>query len=154
VRIGTDEEGRFAFTNVPAGRVFDLYPTMDSIAPSGLTAEMVETATHDNGEDVNVGDIATRPGLTLRGKVTLSTGEPIPPDMHISAGDTRDSDSQVIALPSDGTFEFKGLNRHVYFVTPSVKGYALDAQEFSVEVLIEKDGQNLNILLRPQSRKR
>jgi len=142
MRIGTDEDGRFAITNVPPGRVWYLYAKMEALAPRGLSAEVIECATRDDGQDVNVGDIPVRSAYTLRGKITLSDGKPIPTGMRLALFSDRGSDSQSITLAPDGLFEFKGLGRGVYNLLPSVKGY--DVRDTgSMELLIEGDVSDL-----------
>ena len=148
VRIGTDEDGKFAITNVPPGRIWYLYGKMESLAPRDLSAETIECATKDDGQDVNVGDIPVRPACTLRGKIVLSDGKPIPPDMRLSISSDRGSDNQTLTLPSDGLFEFRGLARGVYSLFPSVKGYEVRDPQ-SMELLIEGDVSSLAVLLQP-----
>jgi len=138
VRIGTDDDGRFALTNVPPGRVWYLYTKMESLASRGLAAEIVECATNKDGQDLNLGDISVRPGYTLRGKVVLSDGKLIPPDMRINLSSDRIPDSQSLILASTGDFEFKGLSRGVYRLMPSVKGYEAREPQ-SLELLIDGD---------------
>jgi hypothetical protein len=146
VRIGTDDDGKFALTNVPPDRIWYLYAKMESLASRGLTAEIVECATKSDGQDLNLGDISVRPAYTLRGKVVLSDGKPIPPDMRINLFSDRVPDSQSLTLASTGDFEFKGLGRGVYQLAPSVKDYeARDPQSF--ELLIEGDVNNFEAWL-------
>ena len=149
VRIGTDADGRFAFTNVPAGRIWYLYGKMDSLGPQGLVADIIECATKDNGQEVNLGDINVKPAYALRGKVVLSDGKPIPANMRLLLSSDRVMDSQNLVLAEDGTFEFKGLDRGVYSLSPAVKGYQL-GEGRSLELLIEgADMNNLTIALQP-----
>lgn len=149
VRIGTDENGRFAIANVPPGRIWYLYGKMEALAPRGLSAEIVECATKDDGQDVDVGDIPVKPAHTLRGKIVLSDGKPIPPDMRLNLFADRVPDSQTLTLAPGGLFEFKGLARGVYSLSPSVKGYEMRDTE-SLELLIEGDVSNLALLLQPR----
>jgi hypothetical protein len=62
-RIGTQEDGSFVITNVPAP---------------------VECATKSDKEDVNVGDIQIQPGHTVHGKVTLSDGGSMADGMRVT----------------------------------------------------------------------
>lgn len=48
IRIGTNEKGEFVITNVPPGRIWDLFPTMDSLAPLRLAAPVTHLATKDD----------------------------------------------------------------------------------------------------------
>lgn len=148
MRIGTDDKGRFELTNVTAGRIWYLYGKMESLAPRDLVAETIECATKDDGQIVNVGDIPVKPAFTLRGKITLSDGKPIPPDMRVSIGADRGSDSQTVVLSPDGTFEFKGLSRGVYDLWPSVKGYRPHLAQ-STEILVAADSASQSLLLDP-----
>jgi hypothetical protein len=153
VRIGTDDDGKFAITNIPPGRIWYLYGKMEALAPRGLSAEIVECATKGDGQDVNVGDIPVRPAYTLRGKIVLSDGKPIPPDMRINLFSDRVPDSQTLTLAPDGLFEFKGLGRGVYSLSPSVKGYEVQDTQ-STELLIEGDVSELAVFLQPTPMKR
>ena len=96
IRIGTNDKGEFVITNVPAGRIWDLYATMDSLAPKNLSARIVNVATKDDGQEVDVGDIVATPAYTLKGRVQLSTGEPIPLNMRLSLFAARLPDRQAL----------------------------------------------------------
>jgi hypothetical protein len=148
VRIGTDDDGRFAITNIPPGRVWSVYTKMESLAARGLAAQPIECATKSDGEDVNLGDIAVAAAYAVRGKVVLSDGKPIPPDMRINLLATRIPDSQSLILAPDGAFEFTGLGRGVYTLVPSVKGYQA-VEPHTLELLIDKDVNNFEASLRP-----
>jgi hypothetical protein len=93
-------------------------------------------------------DIPVRSAYTLRGKITLSDGKPIPTGMRLALFSDRGSDSQSITLAPNGLSEFKGLGRGVYNLLPSVKGY--DVRDTgSMELLIEGDVRDLVMLLQP-----
>ena len=149
-RIGTDDDGKFALTNIPPGRVWYLYARMESLASRGLAAEIVECATKSDGQDLNLGDISVRPAYTLRGKVVLSDGKPIPPDMRINLFSDRVPDSQSLTLASTGDFKFKGLGPRVYQLQPSVKDYEA-RDSLSLELLIEGDVNNFEARLQPKA---
>jgi hypothetical protein len=151
MRIGTQEDGTFAITNVPAERIYVLYPKMESLAARRLASDVIECETKDDGQEVDVGDIELKPSLTLRGRVVLSDGKEIPPEMHINLNADRAWDSQSVVLASDGRFEFKGLARGVYSVLPSVKDYTF-GDGFGKEVLVHHDIDNLVITLHPGKR--
>jgi hypothetical protein len=114
VRIGTKEDGTFAITNVPAGRIWHLYPKMESLAARGIGADVLACETKDDGQEVDVGDIQLARTHTLRGKVVLSDGKYIPPDMRVTLSADRAWDSQVATIGADGRFEFRGLVTGVY----------------------------------------
>jgi hypothetical protein len=147
VLIGTKEDGTFAITNVPAGRVWKLYPTMESLAARNIGAGPVNCETKDDGQDVDVGDIQLRPAYTLRGKVILSDGGAIPPDMHVTVFSDQARDSQFAAIAADGSFEFRGLPPGVYEISQAVKGYR--QPEGLIEVLVQRDVSGLAIRMEP-----
>jgi len=149
VRIGTNENGEFAITNEPLGRIWDLYATMDSLAPKNLAAAVTHVATKDDGQEINIGDITATPAHTLRGKVQLSDGAPIPPNMRVNVFADRVRDRQTLTLQPDGAFEFKGLGKGVYSLGPAVKGYQPQDPERPTECLIEGDQKDFNVTLFP-----
>ena len=148
MRIGTRDDGTFAITNVPARRIWYLYGKMESLAPEGIAADVVECETKDDGQVVNVGDIQVKPAHTLRGKIVLSDGKPIPPDMRINLFADRASDSQSVVIDREGRFEFKGLATGVYDLAPSVRNYKA-GDELTLEELVDRDIDNLVVTLRP-----
>jgi len=94
VRIGTREDGTFAITNIPAGRIWFIYPKMESLAARSLAGSGIPLETKDDGQEVNVGDIQLVPAYTLVGKVVLSDGKPIPPEMRVTLATDWGSDTQ------------------------------------------------------------
>lgn len=150
VRIGTDVDGRFAMTNIPPSRVWYVYARMESLAARSLAADIVECATKNDGQDLNVGDIFVRPANTLRGKIVLSDGKAIPPDMRVNLFSDRGRDSQSVTLGPTGSFEIKGLRRGVYEIAPSVKGYETRDHQ-SLEVLIDRDVDDFEAVIQPEA---
>jgi len=138
IRLGTQADGSFTFTNVPPGEKYYLYAKMESIKQRGA-AHYLEAQTKDDGQDVDVGEIKLQPGYLLRGHVSLSDGRPVPPGtrVFISPGcaicKAQDGgfgyfslkDSQTIIAGPGGEFEFAGLADGPYQVVASVKGYML-----------------------------
>jgi hypothetical protein len=147
VLIGTQADGTFAITNVPAGRIWTLYPKMESLAARNIGGSVVNCETKDDGQEVDAGDIQLRPAYTLRGKVTLSDGSAIPPDMHITLSADQAWDTQFAVLGADGSFEFRGLPPGVYEITPAVRGYR-QPNGFR-EVLVQRDVSGFAIRMEP-----
>jgi len=150
VRIGTKDDGTFAITNIPAGRIWYVYPKMESLAARGLAGDAVPVETKDDGEEVDVGTIKLRTAYTLRGKVVLSDGKPIPPDMHVTLSSDTGFDSQIATVAQDGSFEFRGLSKGVYSIAPGVRGYK-PTDDFYGEVLINRDGKSMVVPVRPSA---
>lgn len=152
VRIGTKDDGTFAITNLPAGRIWYVYPKMESLAARGQVGDAVLVETKDNGQEVNVGTIKLRTAYTLRGKVVLSDGNQIPPDMHVTLSSDAGFDNQIATLAQDGSFEFRGLSSGVYSIAPGVRGYSATS-DFSGEVLMDRDGKSIVIPMSPAARR-
>jgi hypothetical protein len=152
MRIGTNENGEFAITNVPAGRIYDLFPRMAALGEKGLSAEVTYVETKDDGQEVHIGDIHTKPGYTLKGRIVLSDGAAIPANMRVNLFKDRMPDSQTAILGQDGQFEFRGLARGVYSIAPAVKGYIPLDPEKPLEFLIDRNRADANITLKPGSR--
>ena len=150
VRIGTQEDGSFAITNVPAGRIWTVYPKMESLGGRGLAGSPIDLETKDNGEIVNVADIELAPAYKLSGRVVLADGKPVIEGMRLVVSSTRAWDTQTIMLPLNGYFEFLGLGPGVYSLSPAVKGYELE-DGFEQEVLMNQD-REMVIQIRPRSR--
>ena len=154
IRIGTNEKGEFAITNVPPGRVWYLHGKMDSLASRNLAAEIIECATKDDGQEVNLGDIAVRPAYTLRGTIVLSDGKPAPPNMRVMLYADHVPDFQSLMLAADGSFEFKGVAKGVYSLSPNVRGYQTVDGEPGIEILVEGNVTNMRVMLRPTDARR
>lgn len=143
-RIGTDEKGRFLFTNVPSARVWDLYAKLESLAGRGAM-EPLQCATERDGQNVEIGDIQLQSGLILSGRVELTDGKPIPEDMRVFIGPSRVANTLAIVLPPDGSFVVRDLVPGAYVVMPAVKGYRPAEGEF-LEVLIKRDRDNRRVI--------
>ncbi len=149
LRIGTNANGEFVIPNVPAGRIWDLYATMDSLAPKNLAAPLTYIATKDDGQEIDIGEVTARPSYTLRGQIQLADGSPIPPNMRLSLFASRLPDRQFVVLPPDGKFEFRGLEKGVYVLSPAIRGYQPADPEQPQELLIDGNREGFGLTLHP-----
>lgn len=108
IRIGTQPDGTFVITNVPAAVDWYVYGKMESIASLGATQPVGFSTKRDN-EEVNVGDIEIQPGHRMGGKVTLSDGAAMAEGMRITLGAKDVWDNQTVMIGRDGRFEFAGV---------------------------------------------
>jgi|SRR5450631_1986232 hypothetical protein len=148
IRIGTQEDGSFAITNVPAPEKWNIYGKMESIASRGATDPVAIATAHDN-QEVDVGNIEIKRGYRLRGKVVLSDHKAVPDGMRIFITSDRARDVQTVLLAADGSFEFVGLAAGKYFLGPSVKGYKRQKDGAEIEALIDHDVDSFVIGLDP-----
>jgi len=154
VRIGTNQDGTFAITNVTPGVEWYLYGKMESLAGRG-GAPIVECVTRDDREEVDAGDLSLTPALRLRGKVVLSDGQPMPAGMRVTIGSDRSFDSQTAVLASDGGFEFTGLAKGGYTIFASVRGYRLKpdgnaSRRMDLNLTMDRDVNDFTMTLEPQ----
>lgn len=77
VTYGTDDRGRFSFQNIPANTPIEIIGGMVELRGHGMP-EAKRLTTGDNDTTIDVGDIHLEPGYTIRGRVVLSDGEPLP----------------------------------------------------------------------------
>jgi len=151
IRVGTQEDGSFALTNVPAPVKWYIYAKMESVAHRGAT-EPAKCATTRDKELVDVGDIQIGPGHRLQGRVVLSDRKHIADGMRIIISSDRAWDSQTAVLGKDGNFEFIGLPRGKYSISPSVNGYGLPNDTGDLETSIDRDVDSFVIVLGPVGR--
>ncbi len=156
IRIGTQSDGSFVITNVPASVDWYAYGKMESIASLGAT-QRLEFSTGREGltqkEAVNLGDLDIRPGHRLAGKVTLSDGAPIPDGMRITLGSREAWDSQIVMIGRDGRFAFLGIPPGSYDITPSVRGYSVQGNDDLIAMTVDRDRDDLAITLAPSARR-
>jgi Carboxypeptidase regulatory-like domain len=148
LKVGTQDDGSFAITNVPAPVEWCAYAKMKSLVGRGAT-EPVMCATSVDGQVVDVGDIEVKPGHRLKGQIVLSDGKPIANGMEVVITSDRGWDSQTVTLGPDGHFEFEGLSTGNYSISPAVRGYTLPGAADNVAVSIDHDLDSRRIVLTP-----
>jgi hypothetical protein len=148
IRIGTQEDGSFVITNVPAPVDWYVYGKMEAITALGATDPVKCTTTRDS-EEVNVGDIQIIPGHRLRGRITLSDGGAMADGMRVTILADRAFDSQTAVIGHDGHFEFVSLPTGKYEIFTSVLGYRLQKNRHTIEATIDRDIDDFAIALDP-----
>lgn len=148
LKVGTQENGSFAITNVPSPVEWYVYGKMESLLSRGATEPVICATTKDK-EQVDVGDIQVKPGHRLQGQVVLDDSKRIANGMRIVLSSDRAWDTQTATLSSDGHFEFVGLSLGSYSISPAVKGYTLPGAAHEVAISIDRDVDNWAIVLTP-----
>jgi hypothetical protein len=151
IRIGTQPDGTFVITNVPAHVDWFLYGKMDSITALGAT-KPVRLSTKQDDEQTNIGDIEIQPGYRLAGKVALSDGAKLAAGMRVTISATEGFDSQTALLGADGRFEFHNVPPGDYELFPSVKGYALRGDS-TMNMAVDRDRNDIALTLDPAQRR-
>ena len=149
VRVGTQQDGTFAISDVPTQTEWYVYAKMESVGSRGST-EAKLCATTRPEEIVNVGDIPLRPGYSFGGRVVLTDGQSVPDGMRVIITSQRVWDSQTAILDKGGRFEFSGLSEGRYSIGPAVRGYSLSGGQYEVEISVEKNVNDFVISLNPK----
>jgi hypothetical protein len=144
MRVGTDKDGSFAFTNVPPGRIWGIYPAIESLQGQNLTAAPHWCETTTDRQVVDVGKLTLRLGFTVAGKIELPSKEAIPPGMHASIIREQIADNRLADIAPDGTFEFNALAPGIYRLAIGINGYQSPADS-PQEILVDHDRRDVVI---------
>jgi hypothetical protein len=144
MRVGTDKDGSFVFTNVPPDRIWGVYPAIESLPGRNLTAALHWCETTTDRQVVDVGKLTLRPGLIVAGKIELPGKEAIPPGMHATINSDHTSDNRLADIAPDGTFEFNALAPGIYHVGIGVNGYN-SPEDSPQEILVDHDRRDVVI---------
>jgi hypothetical protein len=142
MRVGTDKDGSFAFTNVAAPRIWGIYPSIESMHGRNLTAVLHWCETVADRQVVNVGRITLRPGFSVSGRVELLDKKDVPPGMHVTMNPDWTVTNRMTVIASDGTFEFRSLAPGIYSLNMAIKGYTPTANS-PRKILVESDRRNV-----------
>jgi len=134
MEIGTNEDGEFLFTQVPAGTNYFVYGIMDTLKDHGSIAAILITTPPD-GSTLEAGDLQVQPGHVLEGRVVLSDGQAIPPRTRLMLSRDKAWDHQIFELPADGKFRFQGLPDESYDLTVQIRGYGASLLNKSINRL-------------------
>jgi len=146
VRVGTDKDGSFAFTNVPPRRIWGIYPSFESMHGRNLTAVPHWCETVADRQVVNLGRITLRRGFSVSGKVDLLDKKDVPPGMHVTINPDWTVTNRLTVIASDGAFEFKTLAPGIYSLNVGISGYTPTADSPQT-ILVESDRRNVAIHL-------
>lgn len=156
--VATDENGQFEFTSVYPLDRYTLYSIMGE-NPQGRLMETVEFTTKKTGAVRRVGAFELKPAFSIRGRVLLSDGKPLPKNLRIYAGREFAWDSQRMVLKEDGSFEFHNLPREPIDLSVRVSGYHMSdsnrfqrTREHTATLLIEKNMNGIQLILDPANR--
>jgi uncharacterized GH25 family protein len=148
IRVGTQEDGSFAITNVPVPGKWYIYAKMESIAPPGAT-EPLQSSTKRDEEIVDIGNMTIGPAHRLQGKLVLSDGKSIADGVRVIVFSEKVWDFQTAIVRKDGSFEFFGLPTGKYSITASVRDYEMQNASQALQISVDRDVGDLVIVLTP-----
>jgi hypothetical protein len=144
MRVGTDKDGSFTFTNVPPRRIWGIYPTIESLQGRNLTAGLRLCETIADRQVVNVGKLTLRPGFSVSGKIVLVDRKDVPPGMHVTINPEWTVYNRLTSIAADGTFEIKALAPDIYSLGVGINGYTATSDS-PKRLLVENDRYNVII---------
>ena len=156
--IASNEEGRFAFPNIPPGQKYYVYTRMSDARANGGVAPVQEFRADDDKTTTSVGDLSIRPGYEVVGRVRLAEGKPIPAGTRMWLGREEAWDTLAnVDVPADGLFRLEGVPAETVTVGVRLKGYRLSEQNPSLDPWnpfrligrVETNLENFVILLEP-----
>jgi hypothetical protein len=155
----TDADGHFLLLNVTPENQYYLFTKMESLGDNGaLPVKTIKAG--DTGSMLKLGELPVRAGHRVAGRVVLSDGKPVPPDTRLLLGREEAWDHTEVVLDPRGSFEFLGVPDESVSLSVRIKGYAfskgnpsLDWPNGSIVGRIEKDMENLTLLMDPGDRR-
>ena len=154
--IGTDDQGRFTFSNVAPALTYLVFAKMSSLGAVGaVPAESLVVGA--DGTTANAGDLNVRPAHRLRGRVVLSDGGQVPPGTRALLVTRDGSDALVVQLDPEGRFEAVGVPTDSIEIRALVRGYRVAPSNAgfdpinasSVMVFVGNDVDDFELLLEP-----
>ena len=106
--VGTDADGLFVFSSLPADRDYQFYGVMDSLRGVGALPAHVVRAGRD-GSRTDLGVINLSPGWRVAGEVRVANAKSLPVGSRLILGREGAWDFSVIDLPSDGRFDLPNV---------------------------------------------
>ncbi len=154
--IGTGEDGRFEFVNVPPNQRYVLHGTMSMLADRGAVEPVILDVGGD-GEVIESLELRLGPGHSLKGRVVLSDGGELPERIsRLLVSCATAWDSQQVSIARDGTFEVHGLPTGRYSISVRAPGYAISRSNpgrmphnDEIVRLIDRDFDDLVVRLDP-----
>ena len=105
----TGPDGGFKVPNVPANTAFFLTTRLKDTAKLGLSLAPQTVKTGADESTVKLGDLLLKAAHSIKGKVVLGDGKPLPANTRVTLGLENGSDSLQAKVDEDGAFEFNGV---------------------------------------------
>jgi hypothetical protein len=155
--IGTDADGRFTETHIPADAKFYLFTPMKEVRDLGLILPVQTVATAAEGSKLDLGDLKLQPGHSIRGKAILSDGKEVPAKTRIYLSTDDAGDSQDHGIRPDGSFTFTGVPAGRVDISLRIRGYHVSSKNPNKDWLndgrllgkVERDIKDFIILFEP-----
>jgi len=118
----TAADGSFALPHVAPNQELAVYAKMESLREVGAAPSV--SAAGAEGESFDLGDLEVTPGHTLRGKIRVSGGRPLPERLGVTVWREGPFDWITVRVEPNGEFRIDRLPGEVLHV--GVAGFAAD----------------------------
>jgi hypothetical protein len=142
MRVGTGKDGSFVFTNVPAGRIWGISPSPESLRGRNLAAGVRWCESTRDRQVVNIGNLTLRRGFTVSGKIQVPDQAMIPPGMHVTIKSEWTVNNRLADVAPDGAFELNALAPGIYNLWVGMNGY-VPTPDSSQQLLVDHDRRNV-----------
>jgi hypothetical protein len=125
-QIGTDVNGNFLFTNLAPDDEYVACAAMTDLAKRGIAARTVTVRTPGDSKTIYNLKIPVSRARSIKGRIRLTDGKPIPPGTHVMLGREGSWDVQFTEADVEGRFEFKGVpanNEDALDLFATIRGY-------------------------------
>jgi hypothetical protein len=154
--VGTNDEGRFLFVNIPPYQTYYVYGIMDSVREYGAIP-IKKIRVSADGSSKDAGELTVAPAHRLAGRVVLADGTPVPPKTRLLVGRAEAWDTASVELDEHGRFDLRGIPPESVGVSVRVRGYRFSDKNKSLDRLnggslvgrIDHDIIDLQLLLEP-----
>lgn len=159
-RTRTDDDGRFAFGNVPPGLKFQLFGAMDAFRPAGAAFQTVLLSPAD-GASMNLGELTAKPACQIQGRIVLADGKPLPPGTRLMIDRRSAWDTTLVPVDAQGNFQVAGIPPAEQIgVNLQLAGYRFSEKNPNLDLNnrnglageVGGDISGLNVLLEPGKR--
>ena len=145
--VGTDADGLFVFSSLPADRDYQFYGVMDSLRGIGALPARVVRVGRD-GSRTDLGVISLTPGWRVAGEVHVANAKTLPLGSRLILDREGAWDFSVIGLPSDGRFDLPNVPGEAVGLSVGMSGYRAAAGQPKLGRL-ESDRTGLLLLMEP-----
>lgn len=130
----TDVDGKFHFDNVPPYQMYYVYSMMEK-SDAEFVAPATKVRVTADGSRKDLGDVPLLKGSRLKGKIQLTDGSPLPPDLKMTLSRNGAWDGKTFPVAADGTFETTGIPVEAYSLSLRVPGYMISGKNKSLDWL-------------------
>ena len=158
--IATDQNGRFEFNSVLSNSEFTIYSKLVNDDEIGMfEIEAFDSSKSETTKDLGVFKVDQAAICTIKGRLVLTDGKPLPSGMRMLASRENAWDSQNVDITEDGTFEIRGLAPNEdYSFSVRLKGYRLSTkhnklqqtQAWQLSKYVEGDVKMLEVFMVPE----